>query len=166
VLVNNAGVAVLKPIEAFTLAEYERQMTVNMTSVFLGSRAAIAMMRKGGGGSIVNMSSIAGIVGVPGVSAYAASKGGVRLFSKTIAIECARDNIRCNSVHPGLIDTNMQQVSLRDNPEQYDILKESIPMGRMGVPEDVARCVLFLASDESAYVTGTELVVDGGMTAQ
>lgn len=166
VLVNNAGIAVLKPLEEFTLADYERQMSVNMTSVFLGTQAAVASMRKSGGGSIVNMSSVAGLVGVPGVSAYGASKGGVRLFTKTVALECAKDNIRCNTVHPGIIDTNMQQVALRDNPEQYEILNESVPVGRMGRPEEVARCVLFLASDESSYVTGTELVVDGGLTAQ
>ncbi len=166
VLVNNAGIAVLKPLEEFSLQDYERQMAVNMTSVFLGSRAAARAMRKTGGGSIVNMSSVAGLVGVPGVSAYAASKGGVRLFSKTIAIEYARQNIRCNSVHPGLIDTNMQQVAQRDNPGQYDVLNESVPVGRMGRPEEVAQCVLFLASDDSSYVTGTELVVDGGLVAQ
>lgn len=167
VLVNNAGIAVLKPLEDFTLPEYERQMQVNMTSVFMGTQAAVALMRKtGSGGSIVNMSSVAGLVGVPGVSAYSASKAGVRLFSKTIAMETARDKIRCNTVHPGIINTNMQQVSLRDNPEQYDILNNTIPVGRMGEPEEVAQCVLFLASDESGYVTGTELVVDGGLTAQ
>lgn len=167
VLVNNAGIAVLKPLEKFTLAEYERQMQVNMTSVFLGTQAGVALMRKvGDGGSIVNMSSTAGLVGVPGVSAYAASKGGVRLFSKTVAMETAGDNIRCNTVHPGMIDTNMQLLALRDNPEQYEILTSTIPMRRMGKPEDIAQAVLFLASDASVYITGTELVVDGGLTAQ
>lgn len=167
VLVNNAGIAMLKPLEEFTLAEYERQMRVNMTSVFIGTQAGVALMRKaGGGGSIVNMSSVAGLVGVPGVSAYSASKAGVHLFSKTVALETAAEKIRCNTVHPGLIDTNMQQVSLRDNPEQYEILNNTIPMRYMGKPEDVAHCVLFLASDDAAYVTGTELVVDGGLTAR
>lgn len=167
VLVNNAGIAMLKPLEDFTLADYERQMRVNMTSVFIGTHAAVALMRKGGrGGSIVNMSSVAGLVGVPGVSAYSASKAGVRGFSKTVAMETAAENIRCNTVHPGVIDTNMQQVALRDNPEQYEILNNTIPMRRMGRPEEVAQCVLFLASDDAAYVTGTELVVDGGLTAQ
>jgi NAD(P)-dependent dehydrogenase (short-subunit alcohol dehydrogenase family) len=166
VLVNNAGIAMLKPLQDFSLADYERQMSVNMTSVFLGTQAAVAAMRESGGGSIINMSSTAGLVGVPGVSVYSASKAGVRLFSKTVALECARDGIRCNTVHPGLIDTDMQQVAKRDNREQYDFLQESVPMGRMGAPADVANCVLFLASDESAYVTGAELVVDGGLTAQ
>ncbi|MFV8816113.1 SDR family NAD(P)-dependent oxidoreductase [Haliea sp. E17] len=166
VLVNNAGIAMLKPLAEFTLAEYHRQMDVNMTSVFLGSRAAAELMREGGGGSIVNMSSIAGLVGVPGVSAYGASKGGVRLFSKTVALEYATAGVRCNTVHPGVIDTNMQQVSIRDNPEVFEQLKREIPMGRMGRPEEVAQCVLFLASDDSSYVTGSELVVDGGQFAQ
>ncbi|MBE0596638.1 MAG: glucose 1-dehydrogenase [Desulfuromonadales bacterium] len=165
VLVNNAGIAIQKPIEELTLADYERQMSVNMTSVFLGTRAAIPHLRKAGGGSIVNISSIAGLVGIPGVSAYSTSKGGVRLFSKTIAIECARDQIRCNSLHPGIIETNIQKGSLTDNPEQYQAIKASVPLGRMGSPLDVANCVVFLASDEASYVTGTELVVDGGWSS-
>ena len=166
VLVNNAGIAVLKPIEEFTLADYERQMRVNMTSVFLGTRAALPAMRRGGGGSIVNMSSVAGLVGVPGVSVYAASKAGVKLFSKSVALECAKERIRCNSVHPGLIDTDMQRVALRDNPGQYEVLNASVPMGYMGEPLDIANCVLFLASDEAKYITGAEFVVDGGLIAQ
>ncbi len=166
ILVNNAGIAVLRMVDVMTPAEFEKQMAVNMTSVFLGTRKAIPLMRKNGSGSIINLSSIAGLVGIPGASAYAASKGGVRLFSKTVALECARENIRCNSVHPGVIWTNIQQDAIRDNPEQYEIINASIPMGRMGDPEDVANCILFLASDEARYITGAEFVVDGGMTAQ
>lgn len=166
ILVNNAGIAILNPVATMSLEDYELQMRVNMTSVFLGTRYALPAMQAGGGGSIVNMSSIAGLVGVPMTGAYAASKGGIRLFSKTVALEHARENIRCNSVHPGVIWTSMQQVSLRDNPEGFEAIKESIPVGRMGQPDEVAQCVLFLASDESSYVTGAELVVDGGMTAQ
>ncbi len=166
VLVNNAGIALLRPVADMSLEEYEKQMKVNMTSVFLGTRCALAAMRSGGGGSIVNMSSVAGLIGVPGTGAYAASKAGIRLFSKTVALEHARDKIRCNTVHPGVIWTNMQQVAIRDNPAVFDILKQTIPAGRLGEPEEVAQCVLFLASDESSYVTGTELVVDGGLTAQ
>jgi len=165
ILVNNAGIAIQKTIEDLTLADYERQMSVNMTSVFLGTKAAIPHMRENGGGSIINMSSIAGLVGIPGVSAYSTSKGGVRLFSKTIAIECARDQIRCNSVHPGIIATNIQNASMKDNPEQYKAVKESVPLGRMGEPLDVADCVVFLASEEAKYVTGSELVVDGGWSS-
>jgi NAD(P)-dependent dehydrogenase (short-subunit alcohol dehydrogenase family) len=164
ILVNNAGIAVQKTIDELTLADYERQMSVNMTSVFIGTKAVIPHMRKNGGGSIVNISSIAGLIGIPGTAAYTVSKGGMRLFSKTIAIECAKDNIRCNSVHPGIIDTNMQKGSIKDNPGQYEAIKKSVPLGFMGAPLDVANCVLFLASDEARYVTGTELVVDGGFT--
>lgn len=166
VLVNNAGIAVLRPVADMTLEEYEQQMRVNMTSVFLGTRFALSPMKSGGGGSIINMSSIAGLVGVPAGGAYAASKGGIRLFSKSVALEHARDNIRCNTVHPGVIWTNMQKVAISDSPDVFEMLKEKIPLGRMGEPEEVARCVLFLASDESSYVTGAELVVDGGLTAQ
>lgn len=165
ILVNNAGIAMLKMIDPMTLADFERQMLVNSTSVFLGTKHVIPHMRKNGG-SIVNLSSVAGLVGIPGVSAYAASKAAVRLFSKSIAMECARDQIRCNTVHPGVIWTNMQKVALRDNPEQYDIINASIPMGRMGEALDIANCILFLASDEAKYITGAEFVVDGGMTAQ
>ncbi len=167
ILVNNAGIAVLRMIDAMTLQDFARQMEVNMTSVYLGTRRAVAEMRKTGqGGSIVNLSSVAGLVGIPGVSAYAASKAGVRLFSKAIAMETAREGIRVNSVHPGMIWTNMQKVALQDNPEQYDIITAAIPMGKMGEALDIANCVLFLASEEARYITGAEFVVDGGMTAQ
>jgi NAD(P)-dependent dehydrogenase (short-subunit alcohol dehydrogenase family) len=167
ILVNNAGIAVLRMIQDMTAEEYARQMEVNMTSVFLGTRRAVAEMRRvGEGGAIVNLSSVAGLVGIPGVSAYAASKAGVRLFSKSIAMETAKENIRVNSVHPGMIWTSMQKVAIKDNPEQYDILTAGIPMGRMGEPVDIANCILFLASDEARYITGAEFVVDGGMTTQ
>ncbi|MGK2287122.1 SDR family NAD(P)-dependent oxidoreductase [Pedomonas sp. V897] len=167
ILVNNAGVAILKWMDAMTLADFERQIRINLTSVYLGSAAALKVMRaQGKGGVITNLSSIAGLVGVPGASAYAASKAGVRAFTKSIALEAARDNIRCNSVHPGVIWTDMQKVAIRDNPEQYDILNASIPMGRMGEPDDIANMILFLSSDEAKYITGAEFTVDGGLTAQ
>ncbi|HET8613651.1 MAG TPA: glucose 1-dehydrogenase [Sphingomonas sp.] len=167
ILVNNAGIAVLRPLDQMTPAEFTRQMDVNMTSVYLGTRRVVAeMRRRERGGAIVNLSSVAGMVGIPGVSAYAASKAGVRLFSKAIAMETARENIRVNSVHPGMIWTNMQKVAIADNPEQYDIITAAIPMGRMGEPVDIANCILFLASEEARYITGAEFVVDGGMIAQ
>ena len=167
ILVNNAGIAVLRTIDVMTPAEYLRQMEVNMTSVYLGCRAGVAAMRKaGGGGSIVNMSSVAGLIGLAGVSAYAASKAGVRLFGKSIAMETAQENIRVNSVHPGMIQTGMQKVAIADNGEEYDRLTAGIPMRRMGEAVDIANMVLFLASDEARYITGAEFVVDGGMTAQ
>ena len=167
ILVNNAGIAVLKFMDVMTLPDFERQIAVNLTSTFLGCHCALKLMRtQGKGGSIINLSSVAGLIGVPGTAAYSASKGGVRLMTKTIALEYARENIRCNSVHPGIIWTDMQKVALRDNPEQYDIINAAIPVGRMGEPDDIANMVLFLASDEAKYITGSEFTVDGGLTAQ
>ncbi len=167
ILVNNAGIAVLRWMDAMTAADWHRQIDVNLTSVYLGCKAALDQMRRQGrGGAIVNLSSVAGLIGVRGTAAYSASKGGVRLMTKSIALEAAKENIRVNSVHPGIIWTDMQRVALRDNPDQYDALNESIPMGRMGEPDDIAAMILFLASDEAKYITGAEFVVDGGLTAQ
>ena len=164
VLVNNAGIAILRPFAEFTDAEWIRQNDVNLHSVFYGTQRAVKLMRQvGQGGSIVNLSSVAGIIGVPGCAAYAAAKGGVRLFGKAVALECAREKIRVNSVHPVMIMTNMQNDALRDNPEQYEILSNMIPMGAFGDPIDIANMNLFLASDESRYITGAEFVVDGGL---
>jgi NAD(P)-dependent dehydrogenase (short-subunit alcohol dehydrogenase family) len=163
VLVNNAGIAVMRPISQFTQADYDLQMDVNMRSVFLGCQKALPAMIKSGGGSIVNMSSVAGLRGIPGVSVYGVAKAGVQILCKGIALEHAADGIRCNSIHPGLIDTNIQNDSRRDNPEEFKKLGATVPWGRMGYPEEVANCALFLASDEASYVTGTELVVDGGL---
>jgi NAD(P)-dependent dehydrogenase (short-subunit alcohol dehydrogenase family) len=168
VLVNNAGIAVLKPIEALTLADWNRQIEVNLTSVFLGCKHALAAMRRGGGGSIINLSSVAGLVGLKTCAAYGAAKGGVRLLSKTVAIEGAADNVRCNSVHPGVIWTNMQaQATGTTDPDRAEAGAASrIPLGRMGTPDDIANCIVYLASDEASYVTGAEFTIDAGMTAQ
>lgn len=167
VLVNNAGIFVPGTLDVLGTKDWARQIDVNLTSIYLGTRRAVQEMRRiGQGGSIVNMSSIVGQVGVPGCSAYAASKGGVRLFTKTVALETARDRIRVNSIHPGMILTNMQKVALAGNAEQYDAITAAIPMGFMGDPLDIANCVLFLASEESRYITGAEFTVDGGLTAQ
>jgi NAD(P)-dependent dehydrogenase (short-subunit alcohol dehydrogenase family) len=167
VLVNNAGIAVLRMVEAITSEEWARQINVNLTSMFYGTQRVVREMRRvGAGGSIINLSSVVGLVGVPGCSAYGASKGGVRLFTKSVALETARDRIRVNSVHPGMIWTNMQKVAIADNKETAALITAAIPAGMMGEPLDVANCVLFLASDESRYVTGSEITVDGGMTAQ
>jgi NAD(P)-dependent dehydrogenase (short-subunit alcohol dehydrogenase family) len=166
VLVNNAGIAVLRPMAELTLADFERQISVNLTSVFLGCKYAMAQMQANGGGSIINLSSIAGLVGIPTGSAYCASKGGVRLLTKCVALEGAASGIRCNSVHPGFIWTNMQAAALQGRAQQpIDPAAARIPLGRMGQPEDVANCILYLASDESSYVTGAELTVDAGLTA-
>jgi NAD(P)-dependent dehydrogenase (short-subunit alcohol dehydrogenase family) len=166
ILVNNAGIALLRPISEYTTADYDLQMDVNIRSVFFGCRKALPAMIASGGGSIVNMSSVAGLRGLPGVSVYGIAKAGVQNLAKTIAMEHAADGIRCNSVHPGLIDTNIQNDARRDNYDEFVKIGESVPWGRMGFPEEVANCVLFLASDEANYVTGTELVVDGGLMAK
>ena len=167
ILVNNAGVAILRTIETSTPTEWAQQIEINLTSVYHGTRRAVAAMRaRGHGGAIVNLASVAGDVGVPGCSAYAASKSGIVAFSRTVAMETAREGIRVNCVHPGSILTNMQKVALADNPEQYDILAAAIPMGRMGEPIDIANMILFLASDEARYITGASFTVDGGLTAQ
>ncbi|MBU6207180.1 MAG: SDR family oxidoreductase, partial [Alphaproteobacteria bacterium] len=144
-----------------------RQNDINLNSVFYGMQRAVKLMRKvGQGGSIINISSVVGLVGVPGCAAYASAKGSVRIFSKTVALECAKDKIRVNTVHPGMIMTNMQKVALADNEEVYHQISVSIPMGHFGDPIDVANTNLFLASDESRYCTGGEYLVDGGFVTQ
>lgn len=166
VLVNNAGIAVLKPISEMSLADWNRQIEVNLTSVFLGCKYGMEAMRRAGGGSIVNLSSVAGLIGLRSCVAYGAAKGGVRLMSKSIAVEGAGDNIRCNSVHPGVIWTNMQAQAVgSDNPDDASVAVSRVPLGRLGQPDDIANCILYLASDESNYVTGAEFTVDAGMTA-
>lgn len=165
-LVNNAGIAVLRMTADLTHESWDKQIAVNMTSVYLGCRAVLPTMQAQGAGSIVNLSSVAGLVGIPACTAYAASKGGVRLYSKALAMEVAASNIRVNSVHPGVIWTDMQKVALADNPDGYDAINASIPMKRMGEPDDIANMVAFLLSDRAKYVTGGEFVVDGGLTAQ
>ena len=167
IIVNNAGIAILRAIADFTDAEWIRQNDVNLHSVYYGTQRAVKLMREvGQGGSIINISSVAGLIGVQGCAAYAAAKGGVRSFSKAVALECARDRIRVNSVHPGMIMTNIQKVAMEDNPEIFEQLSASIPMGYFGEPADVANMNLFLASDESRYCTGAEFVVDGGLITQ
>ena len=167
VLVNNAGIAVLMPLAEMSLADWNRQIEVNLTSVFLGCKHAAPAMREAGGGSIVNLSSVAGIVGLPTCVAYGAAKGGVRIMSKSVAVELAEHDIRCNSVHPGFIWTNMQAQSAGASaPGGGAMPRDRVPLGRMGDPQDIANCVLYLASDESSYVTGAEFTVDAGMTAQ
>ena len=166
VLVNNAGILIRATIEETTEDDFDRIMAVNVKGVFLGTKHAIPAMRRAGGGSIVNISSVAGLVGSPGeTAAYSATKGGVRLFTKSTAIQYASDNIRCNSVHPGPIATDMIKDMLED-PEQWEQRMRRLPLKRPGRPEDIAYGVIYLASDESSYVTGAELVIDGGTTAE
>ena len=166
VLVNNAGISIRKSIEDTTEEDWDRIMDINAKGVFLGTKHAIPAMRQAGGGSIINISSIAGLVGGQFTGgSYAATKGAVRLLTKSTAIQYAKEGIRCNSVHPGLLDTPMTQDLLAD-PANREMRTQRIPMGRIGTSEDIAYGVLFLASDESSFMTGSELVIDGGQTAQ
>lgn len=165
VLVNNAGIYSRTNIEHTPVDEWDRIIDINVKGVFLGTKHSIPAMRDSGGGSIINISSTAGIVGSGRGSAYGTSKGGVRLFTKYTAIQGAVDGIRANSIHPGPIDTDMIAENL-STPEGRANSESRIPIGRVGTVEDVAYGVIFLASDESSYMTGSELVIDGGMTAQ
>jgi NAD(P)-dependent dehydrogenase (short-subunit alcohol dehydrogenase family) len=167
ILVNNAGIVIAAPLEDIHETDWDRQLRVNLDSIFLGTRAAVRQMRRQGtGGSIINMSSVAGLIGVAGIAAYAASKGGIRMFTKTVAIETARENIRVNSVHPGTIATDMLRTAIARDPALLDRLTAAIPMGRLGEPDDIGALVAFLASDDAKFITGAEFVADGGKVAQ
>ena len=167
VLVNNAGIVLGRTIEEMTVEEWDRLFDVNAKGVFLGTKASLGAMRDAGGGSIVNISSTAGLVGNDyNLAGYSSTKGAVRLFTKSTAIQHARDGIRCNSVHPGPIDTPMLVESRRGRGALTDEQqRQRTPLGRIGRPEDIAFAVIYLASDESSFVTGSEVVVDGGRTA-
>jgi NAD(P)-dependent dehydrogenase (short-subunit alcohol dehydrogenase family) len=147
-----------------SLESWNQVMDINATGVFLGTRTVIAPMQRAGGGSIINISSICGIVGSFANAAYHASKGAVRIFSKAAAIQYAPDKIRVNSVHPGFVDTPMTKPG-HSNPDVVKTRLHATPLGRFGTPHDIAMGCLYLASDEAAWVTGSELVIDGGMTA-
>ncbi|WP_256808088.1 SDR family NAD(P)-dependent oxidoreductase [Bradyrhizobium sp. Bra64] len=176
IMVSNAGIGIAVPsIVDMTLSDWRKQNAINLDGVFLSVKHCLPLMRKSGGGSIVMMSSLAGLRGAAGLSAYSATKGGVRLFAKSIAMECAAagDGIRVNSVHPGIIDTPIwgkiptgatgagQNAPI--DPEER--AKVATPLGRAGQAGEIASGVLYLASDASRYVTGSELVIDGGMNA-
>ena len=165
ILVNNAGIYRAHNVEETTSDEWDRVMDINAKGVFLGTKHAIPAMRDAGGGSIVNISSVAGLVGSRATSAYNASKGAVRLLTKSTAIQYASDGIRANSVHPGTIETPMTEGFLADPSMRQDRMDRT-PIGRLGKPEDVAYGALFLASDEASFMTGSELVIDGGRTAE
>ena len=164
ILVNNAGISIGKNVEETTLEEWDLVQDVNSKGVFLGTKAAIPAMRASGGGSIVNISSIAGLVGIASAP-YVASKGAVRLLTKSTAVQYGPENIRCNSVHTGFIETEMTRGMLSNSEERAKRLAIT-PLGIFATAHDVALSVLFLASDESRYMTGSELVIDGGITAQ
>jgi NAD(P)-dependent dehydrogenase (short-subunit alcohol dehydrogenase family) len=173
VLVNNAGIGLSSPVVDMSFADWRRQVAVNLDGVFLGVKHALPLMRESGGGSIINVSSIAGIKASPNVSGYCATKGAVRLFTKSVALECAalKDGVRVNSLHPGIVETAIWDTLIGTGPEGSNARPRSatiagmaakvVPLGRPGRPEEVAAGVLWLASDESSYVTGTELVIDG-----
>jgi 3(or 17)beta-hydroxysteroid dehydrogenase len=181
VLVNNAGVFVGKGIEEISLAEWEKLVAVNMTGVFLGTRLAVPALREAAkssehGSAIVNLASIAGIVGSTLDPLYSMTKGGVTLFTKSAALEFGRKGyrIRVNSIHPGVIQTDMgeqtfvsraQRAGTNDTSAARQVVTESVPWGRLGVPKDIAKGILFLASDDAGYMNGAGLVVDGGVTA-
>jgi len=165
ILVNNAGILIRANVEDTTEEDWDRIMDINAKGVFLGTKASIPAMRDAGGGSIINISSVAGLQGSPQSAAYSSTKGAVRILTKSTAIQYAKENIRCNSVHPGIIYTDMTSDSL-DTEEGQRNWMNRVPIGRLGQSEDVANGVLFLASDESSYMTGSELVIDGGITAQ
>ena len=181
VLVNNAGIAIPGLVTEMSLADWRRQESINLDGVFLGVKHSLPLMRASGGGSIVNISSLAGLKGSAGLSAYCATKGGVRLFTKAVALECAaaKDHVRVNSVHPGIIETAIwgsiaggmpgSALSTRPGANAPDLDALSmmvVPIGVKGLPDDIAAGVLYLASDDSRYVTGTELVIDGGMSTR
>ena len=166
VLVNNAGIAPLGDIVTTPLETWDRVIAINLTGVFLGCQAGITQMKlQGDGGSVINISSTAGISALPNVVAYTASKGGVRLLTKAAALDVASDHIQVNSVHPGQMNTEMSTRSTAADPTLIKAIEDSIPMERIGEPDDIASMNLFLASDEANYITGSEFVVDGGSTA-
>ena len=180
VLVNNAGIAIAGSVLTMTLADWRRQQAINLDGVFLGVKHSLPLMRESGGGSIINISSLAGLKGSPTLAGYCATKGGVRLFTKAVAMECglARDNVRVNSVHPGIIETPIwlgiipgtivgaEQQPGSNAPNLDQMSEQVVPIGKKGLPEDIAAGVLYLASDESRYVTGSELVIDGGLSTR
>lgn len=179
-LVNNAGLCISAPLAQTTLEIWRRQQAVNLDGVFLGTKLAMPLLEKAGGASVVNVSSVAGLTGVPGLSAYCATKGGVRLFTKAVALECAaaKTGVRVNSVHPGAIETSiwvkMQNDGCMDPgsnsvdqvmADTRAIAAQATPLGFPGLPEDIAEGVLYLCSDAARFVTGSELVIDGGAYA-
>ena len=164
ILVNNAGIIMLSLVEDMPAEMWDDIINVNAKGVFLGTKFSIPHMKRNGGGSIINISSTAGIIASASI-AYGASKGAVRLFTKSTAVEYGGDGIRCNSVHPGFIETPMQAASM-SNQDQLATTESRIPLQRYGTAREVANAVVFLASDESSYITGSEIVVDGGYIAQ
>lgn len=167
ILVNNAGITRRDPIDEMSFETYRSVVDTNLAGTWLGCKHAVReMKREGRGGAIVNIASISGVVGMRYSSPYGASKGGIRSLTKVVALETANERIRCNAVCPGIVASDIVGPVEERNPEAFKVLLDSIPMGHLGAPDDIAHAVLYLASDEAKYVTGAELMVDGGYTAQ
>lgn len=166
VLFNNAGIYIIKPMTEISLDEWNKLMAINVTGVFLGMKHVMPVMAEQKKGSVINASSIAGIIGAPGHVLYGASKGAVRTMTKDAAMEYAGQRVRVNSIHPGYIKTGMAAYASEVTGKSEEQLDATYPLGRMGDPEEVAKTVLFLASDESSFTTGAEFVIDGGATVQ
>jgi 3(or 17)beta-hydroxysteroid dehydrogenase len=170
-LVNNAGIGRSGSIEEATLEDWRLTHAVNVEGVFFGCKHAVRVMKERGGGSIVNVSSIAALIGAPGLCAYASSKGAVRSLTKSVAMHCAQRGygIRCNSIHPVFIETPMLEAMVRESADPERMrrgLEKSVPLGRIGAPEDVAAAIAYLVSEDARFLTGIELPIDGGFMAQ
>ncbi len=171
ILVNSAGMVLIADVEQITLEDWRKVHAVNLDGTFLGCKHGVRVMKEFGAGSIINLSSVSGMIGGFNLAAYNSSKGAVRMLTKSVALHCARAGygIRCNSIHPTFIETPMLESMIRDSPDPEkarQTLVRQVPLRQIGKPDDVANMIVYLASDESTFVTGTEMVIDGGVIAQ